>query len=512
MASLSATVMHKLLKRRRDKLVSTMLASASSEEQVAAYRNELAVEAGSIMLGDCRAEEGILGGRPAIWFSYEDSLPDRIILYLHGGGYVGGTIQHSRNHASDLARATGLRVVSLDYRLAPENPFPAALEDVLAAYTELTVIGFKPENIVLTGISAGGGLVLAATLACRDAGQPLPGALVGLSPWCDLTVSQITVQANEQRDIILTPELLEGAASLYAGDQDRKNPLISPFLGDVTGLPPLLLQASSSELLLGEIIALADKAKKSGVETELQIYDGVWHGWQALNELIPEARAAQTEIGRFVRRHIWPADLVQIEKAKNEKSAESTVNAAEKKTENGRRSRFGMVHVKCGDGSGKTTSSIGLIMRAVGHGRRVMLVQFLKNGLSGELNALRTLPGIHVLSGPENTRFTNVMNDLERTAARTTYQRYLDVAVRTAKSGKIDLLVLDEIMGAIQTSMIDEQAVLDFLDSKPDDVEVVLTGRDPSAAILERADYISDIRCLRHPYMKGIPAREGIEY
>ena len=512
MPSLSATVMHKLLKRRRDKLVTTILDSDSLEEQVAAYRRELAVEAGSIMIGDCHAEEGVLGERPAIWFSYDDSLSDKIILYLHGGGYVGGTIQHSRNHASDLARATGLRVVALDYRLAPENPYPAALEDTLAAFIELTDIGFKPESIAIAGISAGGGLALAAALACRDAGRPLPGAIVGLSPWCDLTVSQITVKANAARDIILTPALLEGAAGLYAGGHDRKNPLISPLLGDLNGLPPMLLQVASGETLLGEVITLADKAKKSGVEVDLQIYDGVWHGWQTLNELLPEARAAQAEIGRFVKRHLWPADLVQAELSRTETITEKPGTTADTRTENERKSKFGLIHIKCGDGSGKTTSSIGLIMRAVGHGRRAMLVQFLKNGLSGELNALRSLPGIHVLSGPENTRFTNVMSDTDRTAARIQYQRYLDVAIRTARAGQIDLLVLDEVMGAIQTGLLSEAAVLEFLRSKPSDLEVVLTGRDPSDDILDLADYVSDIRCVRHPYQKGIAAREGVEY
>ena len=512
MPSLSASVMHKLLKRRKDKLVSTILSIDSLDAQVAAYRRELAVEAGSIIIGDCQAEEAILGGRPAIWFNREDALQDRVILYLHGGGYVGGAIHHTRNHASDLTRVVGQRVVSLDYRLAPENPYPAALEDTLAAYTDLLDMGFKPEAVTLLGLSAGGGLALAAALACRDAGKPMPGAIVGLSPWCDLTVRNITIQANEQRDIILTPALLDGAAMLYAGDHDRTNPLISPLYGDLNGLPPILLQVASGEMLLGEAIALTDKAKKSGVDVTLAIYDSVWHCWQTLNELLPEARAAQVEIGRFVRRHTWPADRIPVASDRDEQLAEGEKPVSAVPANGDRKSRFGLIHVKCGDGSGKTTSSIGLIMRAVGHGRRAMLVQFLKNGLSGELNALRSLPGIHVLSGPENTRFSNVMNSDERAAAKVQYQRYLDVAIRTSRAGLIDLLVLDEVMGAIQTGMLDQDDVLDFLRSKPANLEVVLTGRDPSQAILELADYVSDIRCVRHPYQKGITAREGIEY
>lgn len=511
MPSLSASVMHKLLKRRRDKLIESLIACKTPEEQVALYRSEISVDAGSIIVGDCRADEVTLGGRPAIWFTRPEALPDRVVLYLHGGGYVGGNLENTRNHAADLARACREKVVSLDYRLAPENQYPAALEDVLAAYIELLGMGFSPDAVTIMGVSAGGGLALAAALACRDAGHPMPGAIVGLSPWCDLTVSNVMIQANAETDIILTPAQLDAAARFYAGNHDRTNPLISPLHGDLTGLPPIMLQVAAGEMMLGEVLALADKAMRSGVIVDVKVWEGMWHGWQALNELLPEARAAQRAIGAFVRLHTWPEQLARAagssgDEAENGVSGQGTPARADLRTQPG------LVHIKCGDGSGKTTSSIGLIMRAVGHGRRVMLVQFLKNGLSGELNALRSLPGIHVLSGPENTRFTNVMTEADREAARSHYRRFLDVAVRSAQAGQVDLLVLDEVMGAIQTSLLEESAVLDFIRSKPAGLEVVLTGRDPSEDMLALADYISDIHCVRHPFMKGIKAREGIEY
>ncbi len=300
MPSLPAVMMHGLIKARMEKINHAIMAAATIEEKVAVYRKEMAMEVGSLILGDFYAVDGELAGRPATWV-VKDGLPeDKVILFLHGGGYVGGTVYHSRNQAADVARAAGQRVVSLDYRLAPENPFPAALDDVLAAYQALLDSGLKARSISLIGLSAGGGLALASILSLKQASLPLPGAVVGLSPWCDLTMRQITIQANKDKDIMISPEFLSAAAELYAAGQDRTNPLISPIFGDLTDFPPLMLQVAAEEILLGEVIAFADRAEKSGVKVHLDIFDGMWHVWQSLNEVVPEARTALDRIGSFI--------------------------------------------------------------------------------------------------------------------------------------------------------------------------------------------------------------------
>ncbi len=499
MPSLAANVMHRLIRIRATKLHSTMRKAATIEEQVAAYRRELALDAASLIVGDCKTHDALLGGRPATWFSYTGALDGHVVLFLHGGGFVGGTLFHNRGQAADIARATGQTVVCLDYRLAPEHPFPAALDDTVAAYKALIEQGYEPGAITLFGCSAGGGLVLAAALVIREAGVPLPGAIVGFSPWCDLTVQQATIQANQPKDIVLQPDLLEGGAALYANGHDRTDPLMSPLFGELTGLPPLLLHVAAEELMLGEVIALADKAKRSGVEVELEVFDGLWHVFQAMSELVPEARAALNKAADFIRRHTCPGfQASEILDLPVQPELEAITN--------------GLIHIYTGEGKGKTTASMGLVLRMHGHGRRVMLVQFLKNGHSGELAALRSLPGIHVLTGPENIRFTNVMSLAEKAAAREHYARYLDVATRAAQAGQMDLLVLDEVFGALATGMLALDDLLTLMKNKPAGLELVLTGRNPPEEILALADYISDIRCIRHPYERGIMAREGIEF
>jgi cob(I)alamin adenosyltransferase len=171
-----------------------------------------------------------------------------------------------------------------------------------------------------------------------------------------------------------------------------------------------------------------------------------------------------------------------------------------------------MIHVYCGEGKGKSTAAVGLILRFIGRGRCAMLVQFLKNGHSGELAVLSSLPSVRVMTGLPSTLFSNIMNEADREAAVKLHAAQLAEAVKAARNGEIDLLVLDEAFGAIRAGLLPEQAVLDFLRSKPSSLEVVLTGRDPSKAVLDLADYISDITCVRHPFQRGVSAREGIEY
>ena len=175
-------------------------------------------------------------------------------------------------------------------------------------------------------------------------------------------------------------------------------------------------------------------------------------------------------------------------------------------------SRQGLIHIYCGDGKGKTTAAIGLIVRAAGHGRRVMLVQFLKSGLSGEIIPLKQLDGVRVIAGQITAKFSNQMNEQERAETLQLHQQHLQQAVAAAVAGELDLLVMDEAMGAITAGLLSKDDLLEFLRHNPKNLEVVLTGRNPSDDIMELADYISEMKCLRHPYERGFPPREGVEY
>ncbi|MDD2579188.1 MAG: cob(I)yrinic acid a,c-diamide adenosyltransferase [Eubacteriales bacterium] len=172
----------------------------------------------------------------------------------------------------------------------------------------------------------------------------------------------------------------------------------------------------------------------------------------------------------------------------------------------------GLLHIYCGDGKGKTTAAVGLSVRAHGRGRRVVFVQFLKDGRSGEIQVLKRLEGLTVITGQTVAKFTFAMNEQERAETYALHMDYLSRAARLAHSEPIDLLVLDEVLGAIETGLLDEDTLVDFLSHRPKHLEVVLTGRIITDRLAELADYISEIRCVRHPYEQGIAAREGIEY
>jgi acetyl esterase/lipase len=212
---------------------------------------------------------------------------------------------YSRNGAASLAVEIGSKLAALEYRLAPEHPWPAALEDSLAAYEQLLTDGIPAEGIAIIGESAGGGLALATVLAARERGLALPAAVAVLSPWCDLTMSNITLRANAKTDIMLTNELLELASTLYTDGANRDNPLISPLFGDYSNFPPVLFQVAAEELLLGEIIQTANRAAaQSPNEVALEIFEGMWHVWQTMDEIVPEARQAVEKIGVFLNKYL----------------------------------------------------------------------------------------------------------------------------------------------------------------------------------------------------------------
>jgi acetyl esterase/lipase len=242
-----------------------------------------------------------LNGIPAAWVCPENADREKIILHLHGGGYVLGNIDVYQMLCSSLAQRTGLKVLLPEYRLAPEHPFPAALEDAQKAYRWLLAEGYKPENIVISGDSAGGGLGVATVLALRDANAPLPAAVVCLSPWTDLTFTGQSHIIRAQAEVLLRADELREWSVFYTGAENPSNPLISPIYADFHGFPPLLIQVGSDEILLDDARMLAEKARADGATVELHVWEGTWHVWHTLADMMPESRAAFDEIAQFVR-------------------------------------------------------------------------------------------------------------------------------------------------------------------------------------------------------------------
>jgi len=229
-----------------------------------------------------------------------NSVPDKVMLYLHGGGYVIGSPHTHRALAGKISKGTSLNSLVIDYRKAPENPFPAALDDAIDAYIFLLEQrNYKPEDIVLVGDSAGGGLVVALQYALRDFQLPLPRASVLLSPYLDLTQKGKSIKNNAKNDRFLDVFEMRKWARLYAGYHDLKNPYISPLFGDLSGLPPMLVQASKSEVLYDDARRLVQKARKADVDVTFQVWNGLIHWWHMFGTM-PESREAIDKIVHFI--------------------------------------------------------------------------------------------------------------------------------------------------------------------------------------------------------------------
>jgi acetyl esterase/lipase len=274
--------------------------SPSLEEQRAGFEMLMSV----IPTPDDVACEPVdAGGVPAEWIAAPGAQADRVVLYLHGGGYVIGSINTHRELASRVSRESQARALSIDYRLAPENPFPAGLEDATAAYRWLLSTGVEPTRVVVAGDSAGGGLTLATLLALRDAGAPLPAAGVCLSPWTDLEGTGDSARPGAVDDPMVTLEGLVEMGRHYLGGADPRNPLAAPLYADYTGLPPLLIQVGTREILLDDATRVAERAKQCGVDVTLEPCDGLIHVWQAFGPAVPESQEAVARIGEFIRKH-----------------------------------------------------------------------------------------------------------------------------------------------------------------------------------------------------------------
>jgi monoterpene epsilon-lactone hydrolase len=238
---------------------------------------------------------------PAEWLRPPSAAPGRVVLYLHGGGYVIGSPRSHRHLAAAIATGAGSSGLLLEYRCAPEAPFPAAVDDAVAAYRWLLDQGVSPGGIVIAGDSAGGGLTVATLLTLRDARLPLPAAGVCISPWVDLTCSGASYAIKAVTDPIVKRAGVDEMARAYLGTADGRTPLASPLFADLRGLPPLLIQVGSEEVLLDDSVQLAERAKAAGVDTTLEVWDQMIHVWHWFLPMLDEAEEAIAAIGRFAR-------------------------------------------------------------------------------------------------------------------------------------------------------------------------------------------------------------------
>lgn len=232
---------------------------------------------------------------------------NRVMLYFHGGGYCVGSPQSHRHLVARLALETGLSVIAVEYRKAPEHPYPAAIEDALAVYQAVLDQGIRASNTFLAGDSAGGNLVLQTLLGIKEKQLPLPAAGCCISPWTDMTLSGATIRSNATTDYLLSPELLRDFAHCYSAQHPASDglacPGLSPLFADFSGLPPLLIQAGSEEILLDDSLRLAEQAQAAGVEVTLQIWERMQHVWHYSFRFLKDGQLAIAEIGRFVDRY-----------------------------------------------------------------------------------------------------------------------------------------------------------------------------------------------------------------
>ena len=259
---------------------------------------------------DLTVTAATLGGVPTAEITVDGVEPRHVVLYFHGGVYVLEDAFQVADLASQVGRRTGAKVISVDYRLAPEDPYPAAVNDALAAYEALLQGGTAPSDIVLAGESAGGGLAVATLVNARDHGLPLPAAAFAMSPYADLTLAGATIETKREADPLLSRELLQPRVIDYTAGQDPALGLISPIFADLSGLPPLIIQGGTHEVLLDDAVRLARQAATADVEVTLDITPGVPHVFQAYYPILDEAAAALDRAGQFLTAHLAGAERV----------------------------------------------------------------------------------------------------------------------------------------------------------------------------------------------------------
>ena len=262
--------------------------------------------------GDVTVTAATLGGVPTAEITVDGVEPRNTVLYFHGGVYVLGDAFLAAELASQIGRRTRAKVISVDYRLAPEHPYPAAVDDALAAYAALLDNGTAPSDIAFAGESAGGGLAIALLVSARDHGLPLPAAAYVMSPYVDLTLAGATMETKRAADPLLSPEALRDRVGDYTAGQDAALGLISPIFADLSGLPPLIIQAGTHEVLLDDAIRLAWQAAIADVEVTLDITPGVPHVFQAYHAILDEAAAALDRAGQRLAPYLASAERVAV--------------------------------------------------------------------------------------------------------------------------------------------------------------------------------------------------------
>lgn len=246
------------------------------------------------------------GGVPAEWVAAPEAVEGRTILYFHGGGYASGSPDSVRDLVWRLSAAARARVLVLDYRLAPEHPFPAAIEDGTSAYRHLLSTGVAPASIAFAGDSAGGGLALGTLVRLRDEGAPMPAAVCAFSPWTDLAITGASAETNRDADPMVRVEAIRVGVLWYLGSTPADDPCASPLYADVRGLPPALLHVGSTEVLLDDSVRLAERMRAANVDVTLKIWPDMPHVFHGFALFLPEAREAIAEAGQFIEAHARP--------------------------------------------------------------------------------------------------------------------------------------------------------------------------------------------------------------
>jgi epsilon-lactone hydrolase len=249
-----------------------------------------------------------IDGIKAEWATPTKSDNSQVILYVHGGGHAIGSIKSHRNIAIRLAHKAARAVLSFEYRLAPENPYPAGLDDAMMVYQWLLDTDFEPTQIAFCGDSSGGGLLLALLLQLRDSQLPLPACAVCFSPWADLTANSAYLQTHEKRDPFIDPESVRTWAHNYALANDRRHPYISPVFGDYTGLPPIYIQVGTEEILLGDSLLVEKAALAANTPIIVEVWDDMMHVWQSFWQILPEGKQALTKAAQFIQTHTAKID------------------------------------------------------------------------------------------------------------------------------------------------------------------------------------------------------------
>ncbi|KAB7738599.1 alpha/beta hydrolase fold domain-containing protein [Parvibaculum sedimenti] len=261
---------------------------------------------------DVALESVSANGVPAEWATTPGAAPDRVVMYVHGGGYVIGSVKSHRHLVTELGRAAGTRTLSVDYRLAPEHPFPAAVDDALAAYRYLLAQGFVPGNIAIAGDSAGGGLTVATLLAIRDAGLEQPACAFCISPWIDLEATGNSITELADIDPMVSREGLAGMAAAYLGAASAKTPLASPLHAEYRDLAPLLIHVGAAETLLDDSIRLAGKAGAADVDVTLKVWPEMIHVWHFFHPMLETGRHAIAQGGEFIGKAMDDATKLKV--------------------------------------------------------------------------------------------------------------------------------------------------------------------------------------------------------